>query len=639
MPTPAISAEVTTATLNVRAGPGTNYHALGTVLRGQRMTVLARNAEEGTWLKVCCLDGQQGWISSAYVELDQPLGVIPVITDALPTPASTPTPSPATGWEAPTVMPTPTATPTPWPKMAFVVTPAPLSSEKPGPWSSPLRISAPGKGSWLVRPATDLMGNVHAVWNGPAGPGRPGAAVIHSRWNGQEWSKPAVILFAEQGVNLTIPVIATDNTGYVHVLSTDVWQTFYTKAPGDRAQSVASWSKPLIVSGFGRTYFSDIATDNVGNIHAVWEETLNADFTHGFDIYYSKSVDGGQTWSEPTNVSNSPETSRRATMAVDGRGVIHVAWAEEVEDGGYALGDEVFYSQSSDQGRTWSKPINMSNTSGPSGLPKLIVDGKNHVYLFWMDTLDLLASDRFADAGYLFYRIWNRSSWSAPLRVPAGGLGPAAWPDAAVDSGGNIHLVWMEHPASGAFVFTWYDGAQIFYSMWDGEGWTAPAKISRAAGGASRPRIAVSGGNKIHVVWTESPLGAINGEIYYASSQSSAPAVAPQPMPPTATPSPAPTITPSLTAPAPPSAAATPLATITVHPSATLLISRPSPNAPATIALPTGPLVGNQNERNVLLSSVVPVLGLLGSILLIRLVFKDGFSERKFRSIFRRRHG
>ena len=74
-PSPALSAEVTATTLNVRAGPGTSFRRLGSLQRDQRVTVLARNPE-GTWLQVCCVDGQQGWVSAEYVKLSQPIGTI-----------------------------------------------------------------------------------------------------------------------------------------------------------------------------------------------------------------------------------------------------------------------------------------------------------------------------------------------------------------------------------------------------------------------------------------------------------------------------------------------------------------------------------------------------------------------------------
>lgn len=74
-PAAAISAEVTATSLNVRAGPGITFRRLGSLSQGQQVTVLARNPE-GTWLQVCCVDNQQGWVSAEYVRLSQPMEAI-----------------------------------------------------------------------------------------------------------------------------------------------------------------------------------------------------------------------------------------------------------------------------------------------------------------------------------------------------------------------------------------------------------------------------------------------------------------------------------------------------------------------------------------------------------------------------------
>ncbi|MDH7485888.1 MAG: DUF5107 domain-containing protein [Anaerolineae bacterium] len=103
-PIPVVSAEVTLYALNVRQGPDTSFPRLGIVRMGERLTVLARNGE-GTWLRVCCVDGQEGWVSRAYVKLSQPLKAIPVATDIPPTPASVASP-PVTVRETRVTIPT-----------------------------------------------------------------------------------------------------------------------------------------------------------------------------------------------------------------------------------------------------------------------------------------------------------------------------------------------------------------------------------------------------------------------------------------------------------------------------------------------------------------------------------------------------
>lgn len=84
-----IIAEVTARALNMRAGPGMGYSRIGVVQQGYRMTVVGRNAE-GTWLQVCCVDGEEGWLSTIYVDLSQQVDGVDTSVDAPGPPATSP---------------------------------------------------------------------------------------------------------------------------------------------------------------------------------------------------------------------------------------------------------------------------------------------------------------------------------------------------------------------------------------------------------------------------------------------------------------------------------------------------------------------------------------------------------------------
>ena len=92
--------------LNVRQGPGTNFAPIGTVLNGQTVNVLNRNAT-GDWWHICCINGTQtdGWVSAKFIQPNfdaaQANNLIPVAENA-PTPApATATSAPATATAAP----------------------------------------------------------------------------------------------------------------------------------------------------------------------------------------------------------------------------------------------------------------------------------------------------------------------------------------------------------------------------------------------------------------------------------------------------------------------------------------------------------------------------------------------------------
>ena len=89
-PTPSYpEALVTTETLNVRGGPGTNYGIVGLVNTGQRFRITGRDAA-GEWLRICCPAGanRESWVSAQYAQINRQMASLPT---ALPPPTPTPT--------------------------------------------------------------------------------------------------------------------------------------------------------------------------------------------------------------------------------------------------------------------------------------------------------------------------------------------------------------------------------------------------------------------------------------------------------------------------------------------------------------------------------------------------------------------
>lgn len=96
-------AYVNTDRLNVRNGPGTNYAAITTVQEGTRLMV---TGQQSGWSAVQLNNGQQGWVASRFLTMDQSPSVptaTPTATRQQPMPTPTPTPTPLVA-----VKPTPT---------------------------------------------------------------------------------------------------------------------------------------------------------------------------------------------------------------------------------------------------------------------------------------------------------------------------------------------------------------------------------------------------------------------------------------------------------------------------------------------------------------------------------------------------
>ncbi|MDH5506356.1 MAG: SH3 domain-containing protein [Anaerolineae bacterium] len=82
--TPLPMAEVTSANVYVREGPGTVYYSVTTLSQGAQVQVIGRNLD-GTWFLIQLEDDEQGWIAADAVKFDGEVEALPIV-DAPPTP-------------------------------------------------------------------------------------------------------------------------------------------------------------------------------------------------------------------------------------------------------------------------------------------------------------------------------------------------------------------------------------------------------------------------------------------------------------------------------------------------------------------------------------------------------------------------
>ncbi|MCS7221409.1 MAG: SH3 domain-containing protein [Anaerolineae bacterium] len=91
--------------VNLRAGPGTNYPAVGKAQAGQRFAVTGKNPQ-GDWWQICCVGDQLVWVSGQVVRAEGAIDTVNV-PERIPPPPPTPRPRPT----QPPAPPAPTPTP------------------------------------------------------------------------------------------------------------------------------------------------------------------------------------------------------------------------------------------------------------------------------------------------------------------------------------------------------------------------------------------------------------------------------------------------------------------------------------------------------------------------------------------------
>ena len=260
------------------------------------------------------------------------------------------------------------------------------------------------------------------------------------------------------------------------------------------------FSAPKNLSNNGTAEFGQIAVDPSGNINVVWDESGN------FDIFFSRSTDGGVTFSTPKNLSNNAGSSVFPQIAVDSSGNINVVW-EDSTPGNF----NIFFCRSNNGGVTFSAPKNLSNMAGVSAGAQIAVDSGGNVNVVW-DNFNATNSDIFfsrsTDGGV---------SFSVPKNV-SNNTGASVFPgvdaatnrgNIAVDSSGNINVVWDDFTPGNS---------QIFFSRsTDGSAtFSTPKNLSNNAASSGSSQIAVDSAGNINVAWGN--FNGTNSDIFFSRS-------------------------------------------------------------------------------------------------------------------------
>ena len=90
--TPRPKVDSATASVNLRAGPGTSYPVVGGLEKGDAVQIVGKTSD-GQWYRVKLTGGTVAWVASSYIQVETDSGTIPVVasSDIPPTPSPEPT--------------------------------------------------------------------------------------------------------------------------------------------------------------------------------------------------------------------------------------------------------------------------------------------------------------------------------------------------------------------------------------------------------------------------------------------------------------------------------------------------------------------------------------------------------------------
>ena len=138
-----------------------------------------------------------------------------------------------------------------------------------------------------------------------------------------------------------------------------------------------SFNKPLQLSE-NVLSMGSVASNDREAVFTAWIEEHKGIL----NVVFAKSEDGGETFSEPVNISQSHGGLVQFAHLYSNSEQLIVIWKAETRDS--PRKSDIFYSASTDEGVTFSPPQNLSQTAGNSTLPMMDVAG-SRIYAVWVD--------------------------------------------------------------------------------------------------------------------------------------------------------------------------------------------------------------------------------------------------------------
>jgi len=155
-------------------------------------------------------------------------------------------------------------------------------------------------------------------------------------------------------------------------------ETMIGLQPGQNTSRVNSFSYNgvLSISNNNRTSADPQIDISGNNTYVVWSDESPGNP----DIFFTKSTDGGETFSKPVNLSNNTRGSFDPALTISKNHIL-VAWDDDSPGNA-----DILFTKSTDRGNSFSiKPINLSKNVGRSLYPDVALSRSNNSYIIWSD--------------------------------------------------------------------------------------------------------------------------------------------------------------------------------------------------------------------------------------------------------------
>lgn len=245
----------------------------------------------------------------------------------------------------------------------------------------------------------------------------------------------------------------------------------------DQGQTWSSWKNISVVDGysFSQLYWQEhpsmgIAPD--GTLYAVWEgkDSQNAKQ----QIKFSRSSDGGNTWTAWKNIAPGSGTQSRPTLLVGPDGTLHL-FMYSSQGNALSNAQQIQYAASHDQGNSWSDWQVVSEPQFDSRHLSAAIGPDGTIHIAWRSGASPTQPSQ------ILYSALSHGEWNNILPLPTSDRFQF-FPSLGTDISGRTYVAWMETPLASSFPQEDPANGSAFLSFLDGEAFRVPAPINDRSG-------------------------------------------------------------------------------------------------------------------------------------------------------------
>jgi hypothetical protein len=253
--------------------------------------------------------------------------------------------------------------------------------------------------------------------------------------------------------------------------------------------------EPEFIAADGENRPKILAAGN-GNVYVSYTRPLETPFSG--NVRFSRSVDGGKSFSAPITVNDNlePITHRFDAMGINGRGQIYIAWLDKRDaaaagkKGETFSGISVYYAVSDDDGKSFHANMKAAGHSCECCRVAMAMDTDGYPVIAWRHIYDTNIRDHALvklDGKMAPVRL-SRENWNITAC-------PHHGPSLSIASDGVYHATWFSNAPERHGLF-------YAYSTDHGRTFSSPVNFGKCDAQAAHPYV-LSLGSRVYLAWKE----------------------------------------------------------------------------------------------------------------------------------------